>query len=553
MSLSGQAKTLSEKEADSLLDLLLKQQGFTGQIEARLPELMGRSLDPKLVDLGKLIFFDSGLGLHKTNSCAGCHSPTRAFGDTQPIAIGVLRNHDPNVPAIVGPGRKVPDAERNQRRSPALVNVGFYPSLMWNGRFSSNSGNPFDNKSGFSFPLPEGTGAFPPGDSRFPHLLVAQSHIPFTELPEMAGFGGLRDTPAGEAIVFSMFNSRRFSGSQPVTKRIMDVMASATAALREPIIGDDDFKQFDDLPRPISKDDELRKVSDRFPFVDSRNGPIRQEVSKRINSREEYRLRFSQIYPGVSDGNAIEFYMTGQALSEFQLSLSFANAPIDQFARGDRSAMGAREKQGAILFFGRANCVSCHATSGRSNEMFSDFLSHNAGIPAIAPIFGAGKGNVPFRDSDGVQTATGRYDMGLFDMTLAAGDRFKFRTSPLRNVGLQPHFFHNGTFNDLEKAIAYHVDPQSQHAKYDPAQNGVPADLQNRPANGGGAVLNGLAPQLDSKRGAATLTPGEIKLLAEFLDKSLTDERARPARLIGQIPARPDSKSPMGLPLHTFQ
>jgi len=107
-----------------------------------------------------------------------CHAPAFGFGDSQSIAIGIQNN------AVVGIGRKGP---RNQRRTPSVLNTAFYPSLMWNGRFAAGSGDPFDNSLGFAFPLPEGTTRFPPGDPLLTHLLMAQAHIPPTELVEAAG------------------------------------------------------------------------------------------------------------------------------------------------------------------------------------------------------------------------------------------------------------------------------------------------------------------------------------------------------------------------------
>ena len=77
--------------------------------------------------------------------------------------------------------------------------------------------------------------------------------------------------------------------------------------------------------------------------------------------------------------------MLGQAIAEFEFSLIFADAPLDRFARGNRNAMTASQKRGALLFFGSAGCVSCHAVAGTSNEMFSDFKDHVAGMPQIAP------------------------------------------------------------------------------------------------------------------------------------------------------------------------
>ena len=72
-----------------------------------------------------------------------------------------------------------------------VLNSAFYPNLMWNGRFRSHSGDPFDNSQGFAFPPPEGRNAIqPPHDPSVTHLLAAQAHLPSTELVEMAGFTG---------------------------------------------------------------------------------------------------------------------------------------------------------------------------------------------------------------------------------------------------------------------------------------------------------------------------------------------------------------------------
>jgi cytochrome c peroxidase len=57
--------------------------------EATLERRIGRRIDPHLADLGRLLWFDTITGPNNDNTCAGCHSPTNGFGDTQSIAIGI--------------------------------------------------------------------------------------------------------------------------------------------------------------------------------------------------------------------------------------------------------------------------------------------------------------------------------------------------------------------------------------------------------------------------------------------------------------------------------
>src|SRR3954454_8215652 len=310
---------------DQQLRGVLHEAEFTGRIESTLEERLGRRIKPQLADLSRLLWVDVVGGLHDDNTCGGCHSPTHGMGDTQSIAIGIQNNF------VVGPHRTGP---RNQRRTPAVANAGFYPKLMWNGRFSSVSGDPFNNSRGFLFPPLEGTSRFRANDPAVRHLLIAQAHLPPTELVEVAGFTG---TAGAIGPRFDLF--------------------------------DDGKGQI--VPPP-----------DESGF---RNEPIRQAILERLNGIEAYRKLFGASFPSVAAGGRIEAVMFAQAIAEFEFTLVFANAPIDRFARGESDALTVREKRGALLFFGKAGCVSCHAVSGPANEMFSDFRMHVAGVPQIAP------------------------------------------------------------------------------------------------------------------------------------------------------------------------
>lgn len=124
---------------------------------------------------------------------------------------------------------------------------------------------------------------------------------------------------------------------------------------------------------------------------------IRREVLRRLNEIDEYRKLFGMSFPAVKQGAPIDFDMFGRATAEFEFTLIFANAPIDRFARGERSALTDDQKHGAALFFGRAHCVECHAVSGPSNEMFSDFREHVIGVPQVMPQVSTSRLTAPAR------------------------------------------------------------------------------------------------------------------------------------------------------------
>jgi cytochrome c peroxidase len=424
-------------DIDAALRANLSALGFTGRIAEQVETRLGRRVDPQLADIGRKLWFDPIQGLNNDNTCGGCHSPTNGFGDTQPIAIGIDNN------LIVGPGRTGP---RNQRRTPMMINTAFYPTLMWNSRFHSLSGDPFDNSQGFEFPPPEARTL-----SYLPQLLVAQAFIPPTERVEAAGF--------------------QFPGD---------------------------------------------------------NFTIRAEVIRRLNAAPHYRQLFAKVSQAVKAGRPITYDDFARAIAEFEFTQVYANAPIDRYARGDRNALSASEKRGAVIFFGKGRCVTCHAVSDKSNEMFSDFRQHVAGVPQIAPSVG----NVTF-DGPGANE-----DFGLEQVTGASADRYAFRTSPLRNVALQPFFMHNGAFARLEDAVRFHLDAVRSAASYSTSR--LPPDLRG-PLGPSAPVLDRLDPLL---RRPVVLTDDEFEALVLFLRDGLLDPGARASRLRRLIP----EKLPSGRP-----
>jgi len=328
-----------------------------------------------------------------------------------------------------------------------VLNTAFFPRLMWNSRFASASGDPFDNGAGFVFPPPE-AGSL----SAEPHLLVAQAYIPPTERTEVAGFD--------------------FAG------------------------GSDD---------------------------------IRAEVVRRLDAVPAYRRLFGAAFPEVRAGGSIDYEMFARAIAEFEFSLTLADAPVDQYARGRLSALTDHEKRGAVLFFGNAGCVSCHSVGGSSNEMFTDFAEHAIGVPQLVP-------SVTNNQFDG---PAGNEDFGREGATGDPADRYAFRTPSLRNVAVEAAFMRDGAYTSLRAAIVHHLDAVAALLAYDPSVQGLPQDLA-----GPIAPVAPLLAALDPRLGKLSLSAQELDDLVSFVRDGLLDPRARPERLRGLVPARVPSGRP---------
>ncbi|PJZ44886.1 cytochrome-c peroxidase [Leptospira brenneri] len=100
----------------------LEKNGGLGQ---PLPQV---KLDPKIIDLGRYLFFDPVLSGDKQLSCAHCHHPAHSLSDGRKQSIGKGGSG-------YGPYRK--DGLLLKRSAPSLWNVLYMKHLFWDGRASN--------------------------------------------------------------------------------------------------------------------------------------------------------------------------------------------------------------------------------------------------------------------------------------------------------------------------------------------------------------------------------------------------------------------------------
>lgn len=172
-------------------------------------------------------------------------------------------------------------------------------------------------------------------------------------------------------------------------------------------------------------------------------------IMRRILSIPEYVDGFRRTYPDTPT-EELNFAHAANAIAAFQIdAFSFSDSPWDRYLAGDTEAMDTSAKQGAILFYGRANCASCH-----SGILMTDQNYYNIMVPQIGP---------GHRDSSG-------FDIGRARVTDKKSDAFAFRTPPLRNVALTGPWMHNGSYKTLTDVIEHHAAPLDKLQNYDVSQ-----------------------------------------------------------------------------------
>jgi cytochrome c peroxidase len=126
----------------------------------------------------------------------------------------------------------------------------------------------------------------------------------------------------------------------------------------------------------------------------------------------------------------------------------------------------------------------------------------------------------------------GNEDFGREQITGDPQDRYKFRTSPLRNVAVQPTFMHNGAFTNLDDAVRHHLNVLGSARRYTPANQDLAADLSG-PTGPIEPVLARVDPILATP---INLTRAQVRQLIAFVRFGLLDPRAKPERLRRLVP-----------------
>ncbi len=181
-------------------------------------------------------------------------------------------------------------------------------------------------------------------------------------------------------------------------------------------------------------------------------------IAKAVRAQGDYGARFVEAFDHITDAEEVSIVEIANALAAFQaIEWQSIDSPFDQFLAGDVTAMYASQLRGMDLFYGRADCSSCH-----SGPLMSDQKFHALALPA----FGPGR----TRRFDPMVRDVGR--MGESD---DLADAYRFRTPMLRNVTLTAPYGHNGAFATLEGIIRHHADPVSSRKQWTRADANLPA------------------------------------------------------------------------------
>lgn len=196
-----------------------------------------------------------------------------------------------------------------------------------------------------------------------------------------------------------------------------------------------------------------------------------------------YKPFFDAAFPDVPESDRYDRERAGLAIAAYERTLLSNRSPFQEWLKGQKNAMSEAEKRGAVLFFDKAQCGSCHTGPALSSMTF-----HALGMGDLYQC-----SEETFQSS-----AESGANLGRGGFTKVDAELFQFKTPQLYNLKDSPFYGHGSSFRSIEEVVEYKNRAWPQNT--------------NVPAN-----------RLSDEFVPLRLTDQEIRDITSFLTNSLHD------------------------------
>ena len=199
---------------------------------------------------------------------------------------------------------------------------------------------------------------------------------------------------------------------------------------------------------PLLHDTELNFMG--FEGIETQNfeglRTHRYRVDEEIIDELGYRDLFDAGLPDLIEEERYSLLGASLAISAYIRTILSNQSPFQDWLKGKENALTKAEKEGAIVFFGKARCTNCHYRPNLGSLEF-----HALGVKDMyqRPSYNA------FADD--------RRNLGRGGFTLREEDMFKFKVPQLYNLTDANFFFHGSSKNTLSEVIDYKIRATSEN------------------------------------------------------------------------------------------
>lgn len=164
----------------------------------------------------------------------------------------------------------------------------------------------------------------------------------------------------------------------------------------------------------------------------------RMVINKTVLDTLGYTPMYDAAFPDYAEEDRYSIETTALALSSYTRTLFTNEAPFQDWLNGNLTAMTDQEKRGALLFFGKAGCNTCHDGPALNSMKFAAL--------GVEDLFENGGLGTDVND---------KKNLGRGGFTGREEDLFKFRVPQLYNLKNAPFYFHGSSHNSLRDVVQY--------------------------------------------------------------------------------------------------
>lgn len=190
----------------------------------------------------------------------------------------------------------------------------------------------------------------------------------------------------------------------------------------------------------LREDTELNNLG--FAGIETQNfeglKTHRIKIDKQILDTLGYLDLYDSVFGDVPEEERYTIETASLAFSAYIRTIISNKAPFQEWLKGNKAAMNYAQTKGALLFFGKANCVNCHYNQNLGSSEF-----HVLGV----------------NDMDQIPSYNTKPDdrrnLGRGGFTLREEDNYKFKVPGIYNLQGANFYFHGASKRSIKDLLEY--------------------------------------------------------------------------------------------------
>lgn len=164
----------------------------------------------------------------------------------------------------------------------------------------------------------------------------------------------------------------------------------------------------------------------------------RISINKELLDSFGYTQMFDDVFADVPEEERYTIETASLAFSAYLRTIISNKAPFQNWLKGNEEALDYKSKKGAILFFGKANCSTCHYNQNLGSPEF-----HALGV------------NDMYQQPSYSSEESDFRNLGRGGFTKKEEDLYKFKVPGIYNNADSDFFFHGASVKKIEELVEY--------------------------------------------------------------------------------------------------